>query len=528
MKLELANGLIKKELFEELEIKNYFKIFESELDIPLLQHKILHFLDKKKYIEHFEDLNYLQKCFGNEILNKIISKSKTLPNLDKIIPLIKIGKLQPFQLYSIGNYLTIEKDILALEEKKEKNITNVLEIITLLEKYTENNFKDFRIPEIFSNLPIKIKIIENKIASLIKEYENEIYKQTKLKMLYPYPKELSNVELSKNKKIQKCELIKIKKQDNQDNQDIQNNNEDYSLIDYQLPKKIKNLLRNKEKITRDLSQFLDQRLFELNDELKKFYNDLGKNYYNRQKNIFFYYLIYCKEKYNLNFPSIIKDGEFRLKISDGVLPALKEKLLFKKEEYTPLNIEIKNGSNVLFGGNMSGKTTLIKTIYFLIAMTKLGLPIPCKEIFISHYPEEVFMHLPGHGNLQSGMSSFAEELSFFSQNFKENSIILVDELLNSTNPLSGTMLAKIFLEDFSNKNVIFFCSTHYLEVLSLNNISLYRMRDQNELIKGEVDKESESDFNHWAHNDLKKPLTLALNFSLSESIKNKIKISLEE
>ncbi|MBF0359514.1 MAG: hypothetical protein HQK49_00790 [Oligoflexia bacterium] len=546
MKLELANGLIKKELFEELEIENYFKLFD--LDIPLLQHKILNFLTQEEGFDHFQSLKEIEDRIGNETIDKIISQSRSLANLDKILPLFQSGKLQLYQFYTLGNYLVSELEIIKMEEKdgveNRNKISLLAKLVKLLEEYLEDNFRNFLIPENFSDTLTEIKILEDNISKAITEYEKDILQQTKLKMLYPYPKEVSAQEVSKNKKIEKSPLLTVSKQSG--------HSYSYYLIDYQLPKSIKSQISKKDKLALNLSQELENKLQQLNNKIKKFYPEFNKCYQQRLELTFNYCLVWCKQRYSLSFPTFQTfptNLHYSFTIQEGILPALKNKEE-KQKRYTPLSIDIENGSNVLFGGNMSGKTTLLKTIYFLLMMIKIGLPIPAKKLSISKFPSQILIHLPSYGNLQTGLSSFAEEMNFFSQKFETGSVVLVDELFKSTNPLSGAMLSNIFLEEFSDskKEILFFCSTHYTEVLSNNSISLYRMSEGSEGNEGNnTNKEfsvelfckrednsssdkSDRDKNlqTWAHNNLKRPLSLALNFSISETIKEKIKLSLKE
>jgi hypothetical protein len=154
-----------------------------------------------------------------------------------------------------------------------------------------------------------------------------------------------------------------------------------------------------------------------------------------------------------------------------------------------------------------------------------------------HFPEQVELHVKSAGAMSRNLSGFGDEIAFFTRELSPSAYILVDELFQSTDPVGGAELSKIVLQDFSHKDLVFFCTSHYPEVLHIRDISLFRMKDIDfeeetghvlnlDTLMGTMPYELERILPQDIGNVLKesrKPLYLALHFPLPESIKEKIR-----
>ncbi len=220
-------------------------------------------------------------------------------------------------------------------------------------------------------------------------------------------------------------------------------------------------------------------------------------------------------------------------IKNAVLPVLKTQ---RKDAYTPLSLDLKKGASVLFGANMTGKTTALKTIYFHLTAIRTGLPVPAEAITL-HFPNQVAFHLKSPGDIKKKLSGFGEEIVFFTKEISPGAYFLVDELFQSTDPVNGVKLSQIFLSAFSQKEMIFFCTSHYPDLLNLTDISLYWMKDVDynqkmpdlmaaEDLLSKIPFEIERIYPDNIENVLKNsrtPLAIALHFNLPETIKEKIR-----
>jgi DNA mismatch repair ATPase MutS len=202
-----------------------------------------------------------------------------------------------------------------------------------------------------------------------------------------------------------------------------------------------------------------------------------------------------------------------------------------------LNIALGKGVNVLFGANMTGKTTVLKTLYFHLVLVKFGLPVPATVLTLG-FPDRIGLQLRSSGQTGSGLSGFGEELRFFCGIDDSSSVYLIDELFHSTDPVNGVKLSKAFLMGLSASRSLFLCTSHYPDVLTIPGLTFFRMKDSElELNQSDIDHLLEqvpfevetlpvgAVADNWT--DSKKPLRIALHFPLSETIKQNIRKQLE-
>ena len=201
----------------------------------------------------------------------------------------------------------------------------------------------------------------------------------------------------------------------------------------------------------------------------------------------------------------------------------------------PLDLALTSGASVLYGSNMSGKTTALKTIYYILTLIQFGLPLPAQSIKL-HYPEHLFLMLKSSGDVRTGISTYGEELSFFAQQINDGSYILADELFLSTDPTNGTLLSEIVVRHMRGRDCLFFCTTHYPEMLDIKNVDLYRMEDPDPALVREHCKDLRSmqeimpynlmpiaSTDHEHIRTSKAPLKTALLFDLADDIQAEIR-----
>lgn len=517
MKLEFEQNIISKELFKELDFISFLNLFD--FDLPIIPGMILHPLDKLNGIKHFEELTGLSKSIQNKNLefDKLLKQARKLPFLDYLLPFFEQKSLEQIHLYQLGTFIT-ENLILEEYEKYEKKDHSKasLEIKKILELHTTDEFKEIRFTSKEDNLKKSISDLENETGPIITDYENNIFKQTELKMIYPYPREISK-EHPLFEKIKKCKLLSIKQDEN------------FWRVSYIIPDQLEKLNSKIKNHTNQFSISINKKLQLINTGLSKHYDQFKRCYQLRKKRLFNYALIFGAKKHGLCIPEF--DNKSKISFQNARLPLL-DKL--KKDHYIPLSLTLNKGSNVLFGSNMSGKTTVLKTIFFHLMTIKFGLPVPADSISLS-FPEQVELHLKSSGNIKKNISSFGEEMQFFAKKMNSGSFILVDEFFQTTNPVGGALLSKIFLEEFLKKDMVFFCNSQYPETLQVKEVCLFRMKDiplkekQNIKLGELMDKmpyiveKISKDLALDVSKEMKRTLCTALCFPLEESIKQKIR-----
>ncbi|OFZ49752.1 MAG: hypothetical protein A2381_18045 [Bdellovibrionales bacterium RIFOXYB1_FULL_37_110] len=454
MKLEYKNYQQDPDLGTEIGIFQYLELFN--IDVPILPYKVLNHLGKSHAQKFYQELTLLNKSTQN--LEKIMNLSKELPNLDWVLPMIEHKTINQAGLLALYHFLKKNLQLLENESFSKKDIPSLQKLIDYIDIYLDARKGCLNSDAKINQLKKQIDELESSIDALSKRYEEDILKDTSLKMIYPWPKEISP-DHSALEKIKKSPLLKTVK------------NNDYQLIEYIPPKYLTAEIAKKEKLEKIISAYYQQIISKLNMAISKKQKIITLKYEERVKLTYQYILLFCMKKHKLVLPTISQTLCFE--VTDGILPAIQNK---RQKQYVPLNIHLNKGSNVLFGANMAGKTSVLKTIYFLSFLVSLGLPVPAKKL-VTSIPSEVKIHLKSSGTIASNLSSFGEELDFFSKDFPSGGVVLVDELFQTTNPLAGKDLSTIFLKYYNHKNILFFCTTQYPEIIKIKNLNLYKMKD---------------------------------------------------
>ena len=529
MKLKFDEGYFSDDLFYELGFSEYLTLFN--LSIPMLENIILSplsYLEANKLFSKYEKIKELsnQNIINLDNINNTLS---LIPNLDLLLKDFKENKLEQFHFFSLGQFLINNIELYEIEDKAHVDLTELDKcetVLNIIRKYFNKSISCLTYTEQEEKLKEDILILGQKLSDEINTLETEILNSTNLKLIYPFPKEIDKSD-SRLDNILKCVNL------------LCNEQKDIYQIDFSLPKNIKNILSEKENLQQKLFKSSKQKIIELNNELIPNYDSIESIYQKRKQESFVYAITNIALKNNLCFPKLTSSNTINLK--NAILPTLKN----IQDSYEPLSISLEDSGNLLYGPNMSGKSTVLKTIFFHLTLISMGLPVPAQEVTCK-FPEHVKIHIKSSGNLKNNLSTFGEEIDFFSQTFSDNSYILVDEFFSSTTPTSGEILSKIILEEFNNQDVIFLASTQLSNVILKSNNQVYKMNDHlsqhvrsdfsNNVSKSlnfdtllklqkempytvkKVENNSEIDF----HAENIKPLQIALHFKLNQKIKSKI------
>ena len=520
MKLEFEQNVVSEDLYHELDFSSYLSQFDLEL--PLLPSVVLHPMSREQGKAHFERLSCLEQKIdeGKLPLDELMAQSRQIPSPDYMLSYFESGALEQFQLLTLGQFVSRELALQELEKGypvDEASRESLLSIESRLKTHTTKGFSRLQSGDAEEQLYKDWEVVEKELKTKLSQYEREIQEQTGLKMIYPYPKEIPAPSSEMLSRIQKCCLVSA-----------------YEIsgvfrVDYRLSETIENLDREKKLIEEKLEELVAKKLLRINEELEPFFPPFRLQVKKRKRRTLDYSLIWVKQHCGLSLPSF--HGACHL--SQAVLPVLQRQ---QREKYVPLDLELRRGANVLHGANMTGKTTVLKTLFFHLTVIRMGLPVPAASVSMT-FPEQVEIHFKTAGSIRRNLSSFGDELQFFTKKMGENAYILVDELFQTTDPVSGAKLSSIFLEVFSQKNCFFFCTSHYPEVLDVPGIRLFRMAD----VAIQLEMERDITVAEWlekmpfriepidpsqigeALQTGEKPLLIALHFPIPESIKLKIR-----
>ena len=156
-------------------------------------------------------------------------------------------------------------------------------------------------------------------------------------------------------------------------------------------------------------------------------------------------------------------------------------LLVTKEQVVANDVMFEKESAVLVisGPNTGGKTVLLKLLGLSSLMVRSGLHLPCGDGSEMAFFEETFADIGDAQDLTKDLSSFSAHLRKIIGLLKSlehrtgeypHTLVLLDEVISSTDPAEGAALAEALLRRFAELNVKVVVTTHYnaLKTLALS------------------------------------------------------------
>lgn len=512
MRLSVRQGAIPDDIMEQLGFGDYLKLF----DFLIPNKKILEPLEVDEGLVHFKNLSDLKTRIeknGCDILS-LLEHSRSIPKIEKLMIFFQSKSLNQYHLYELGQYMESQKALFELEENfhVDSSFQQVLSKIgEILNKYTKNGYRQIIYTNKENDIREKIGELEDLLKDAVVELERRVFEETKFRMIYPYPKDLKADEDIGY--LERSDLVGVEK------------NEEFIRIKILPNDRVKKILDEKRCLLKSLDKEMERKMLQINQSLFPYYEDLQNFIKKRDVRSFQYSLLGGVKKSSLVLPEFMEKSGIRL-----VKGRLYQLELLKKDGVVPLDIDLKGGGSVLSGANMSGKTTVLKTLYFILSLIKLGLPVPAKSVSLN-YPRGVNLNLKSSGDIKDGTSGFSRELSFLTEKREKGAFVFCDELFMTTDPENGAKLSRIFLEELNNTGITLLVSSHYTEVTKIKGVSLFKMKDADiksdkpdlkDLMENTPYKvEKLDDFEELASSD-NKPLEIALHFPLTDKIREKI------
>lgn len=190
------------------------------------------------------------------------------------------------------------------------------------------------------------------------------------------------------------------------------------------------------------------------------------------------------KQWHLSRPSLSSDGSTHYVSLWN--PRLKHRNETLHQRYQPVDIEIFNGSCLVTGANMAGKTVLLKSVGIAQLMAQYGFFVPAQQAQISIVDDVAFC-IGDEQNEMNGLSSFASEItkisSVLTRAKKERLLILIDEPARTTNPIEGKALVQAVATILDKEPSQTIITTHYSQL----GLSCRRLR-----VKGFVESLSDA------------------------------------
>ena len=145
------------------------------------------------------------------------------------------------------------------------------------------------------------------------------------------------------------------------------------------------------------------------------------------------------------------------------LKAARHPLLGK--EAIPINFSLKKKSTtmIISGPNTGGKTVSLKTLGLLAIMNQSGLQVTANAESILPIFNKFFVHIGDDQDIVNSQSSFSSHISSIIETLNQsstNSLILIDEIVSSTDPDEGMALACAILFHLNKLTCTTLITTH--------------------------------------------------------------------
>jgi DNA mismatch repair ATPase MutS len=155
---------------------------------------------------------------------------------------------------------------------------------------------------------------------------------------------------------------------------------------------------------------------------------------------------------------------------------------------SPVTNDVQLGRNhrilLITGSNMSGKSTLLRTLGINLVLAYAGAPVSAESFNCSLMNIYTCMRISD--NLEKNISSFYAEILRIKKIVKavtsgETIFFLLDEIFKGTNSIDRHLGAETLIDRLSRKNALGLVSTHDLELGSIedqnNNVKNYHFQE---------------------------------------------------
>lgn len=174
--------------------------------------------------------------------------------------------------------------------------------------------------------------------------------------------------------------------------------------------------------------------------------------------------LFAKAKYALDINGCIPEiSEEIISLRKAYHPVLLQSHSIKK--IVPLDVEIGKEYNtlVITGPNAGGKTVALKTIGLLQLLLQSGILVPTDSSSKFRLFKRIFINIGDDQSIENDLSSFSSHLKYIKDiisNCDSESLVLIDEICNGTDPKLGGALSASILKYLSEKNCISVVTTH--------------------------------------------------------------------
>lgn len=155
--------------------------------------------------------------------------------------------------------------------------------------------------------------------------------------------------------------------------------------------------------------------------------------------------------------------------SESIIRLIRARHPMLGRDAVPLSINIGPGWSalVITGPNTGGKTVAMKTVGLLALMHQSGIHIPAEEGSALPVFDGIFADIGDQQSIADSVSTFGSHIGNVIQilkNATSRSLVLLDELGNSTDPEEGSAIAKAIIGNLAERRIPTIVTTHHRNV----------------------------------------------------------------
>lgn len=200
----------------------------------------------------------------------------------------------------------------------------------------------------------------------------------------------------------------------------------------------------------------------ITEELSKYVLEIEENI----KSVAKLDLLLAKAKLAVSYGGIkpIISEKMELHFKNLFNPEIKEILGQRGKEYTPISIDLKDGTTIITGANMGGKSVALKSIVLNLMLSQCGFFVFTEEAVVP-VVDFIYFISDDMQSISKGLSTFGAEIIKLKEVIlsakSQKGFIALDEFARGTNPKEGYYLVKSLAKYLLNFNSISLISTHY-------------------------------------------------------------------
>ncbi|MES2961795.1 MAG: hypothetical protein V4694_05370 [Pseudomonadota bacterium] len=148
-----------------------------------------------------------------------------------------------------------------------------------------------------------------------------------------------------------------------------------------------------------------------------------------------------------------------------------------------------DGTCLLTGHNMAGKSTLIRSLAATTLLGSSGFMFPAKKLSIAQEIDGWYVRTGAGDDPEAGLSAFAVEMNDIKVALRDassKSFLLIDELGKGTESKAGHAIAASVLEHLAQRNIRSIFATHWHEIFENKSVKLQNIKLIKMLCDGDV------------------------------------------